>query len=81
MTDDLPPKLTEKERHDLDNEIIVLIRDYQVTTAEHLVARTRKHFRLVDKSLQRLRKQGRIEYASPIQGWKLTNREKSHGTS
>jgi hypothetical protein len=81
MTNDLPPKLSEKERSDLDNEIIVIIRDFFVTSASSLVVRNGKHFRLVDKSLQRLRKQGRIEYASPIQGWKLTNREKSHGTA
>jgi len=69
--------LTRDEKSVLDEKVIDLIRR-NITLAAAIVSATEQHFRVVDRSLQRLRKAGRIEYASPIQGWKLTQKEISH---
>lgn len=37
----------------------------------NIVPLTDRHFRHVDKALQRLRRKNRIVYASPVQGWKI----------
>jgi hypothetical protein len=68
-TGDKPPKLTEAERATLDLQVFRMIHD-GFTSASSLSIRTGHHFRNVDQSLQRLRKAGRIEYVSPVQGWK-----------
>lgn len=60
---------------DIDSRVLQAVeRGYRGNpgiTLAGIVRATSLRDRVVDRSLQRLRKQGKIEYVSPVQGWRV----------
>jgi len=63
-------KLTKEEREQIDQKLLHLISE-DVARAEALSLRGNMHPRMVDRGLQRLKRQGKISYTTQW-GWQLS---------
>jgi hypothetical protein len=63
---------------EIDTKVLDVITRRTATRAGHIqthIGLGPDDSRIIDRSLQRLRKAGRIEYLSPVQGWGATKAE------
>jgi hypothetical protein len=61
--------MEKNERDVLDTNVLRLIEQGQAHTSSGLTAALQEDMRAVDRSLQRLRKAGKIDYDGPSRTW------------
>ena len=70
----------EEAEEDADKKVEEVVRGTAMLSLRGIERATRLDTRVVDRSLQRLRKRGQIRFRRELGGWEFVGKEETHGS-